>query len=338
MCCVNVYLTEWHTTQSPAFYDVIVEPLASFLEVRIKVWDGVSLPQDAYIETISHIFCQHLPSIEVLQTLKAKTIWLPMWDQTRSASLEWWNRLPKSLRIVAFSEAVTQLAEGAGLPTLRLRYYKNPIMIEPVSWDQGRVLLYWNRTNLVGPQFLQKLCTVLKVKKLLFRNQLDSWLSPSEGYQLPNQIGNTLVEELPIFRTRDEYLNATKEANIYVAPRAHEGIGMVFLEALARGAAVFAFNAPTMNEYISHGSNGYLLHSLGKIALPVRLKHALYQRLNQVWKNKTDNKHKISEFQNWREIRSLNLEQIGNAARQRHIQGFMEWQQQVPEYSKFVLG
>jgi hypothetical protein len=52
-------------------------------------------------------------------------------------------------------------------------------------------------------------------------------------------------------------------ANVFFAPRPLEGIGMAFLEAMARGLCVVAPDAPTMNEYISHGSDG-LLHAPGQ--------------------------------------------------------------------------
>ncbi|HTV33686.1 MAG TPA: glycosyltransferase, partial [Methylocella sp.] len=46
------------------------------------------------------------------------------------------------------------------------------------------------------------------------------------------------------------------EANVYFAPRPYEGIGMAFLEAMARGQCVVAPNAPTMSEYMTHGISG----------------------------------------------------------------------------------
>lgn len=54
------------------------------------------------------------------------------------------------------------------------------------------------------------------------------------------------------------FRQALAEANVFFAPRPLEGIGMSFLEAMARGLCVVAPDAPTMNEYISHGRNGLL--------------------------------------------------------------------------------
>jgi glycosyltransferase involved in cell wall biosynthesis len=46
--------------------------------------------------------------------------------------------------------------------------------------------------------------------------------------------------------------------NVFVAPRRFEGIGLSFLEAMARGQVVIAENNATMNEYIVHDVNGLL--------------------------------------------------------------------------------
>ena len=57
---------------------------------------------------------------------------------------------------------------------------------------------------------------------------------------------------------RQDYLKYLNQANIFIAPRAAEGVGLSFVEALARGCAVFAYDAPTMNEYITHKADGFL--------------------------------------------------------------------------------
>jgi hypothetical protein len=50
----------------------------------------------------------------------------------------------------------------------------------------------------------------------------------------------------------------TSKANVFFAPRAREGIGMAFLEAMARGQCVVANHAPTHSEYITHNVSGVL--------------------------------------------------------------------------------
>ncbi|MFC4621198.1 glycosyltransferase [Comamonas nitrativorans] len=69
------------------------------------------------------------------------------------------------------------------------------------------------------------------------------------------------------FDKRDEYDALLDNHDIFVAPRLYEGIGMAFLDAMAKGLCVVAPDRPTMNEYIEHGVSGLLFDS----AAPKRL-------------------------------------------------------------------
>lgn len=60
------------------------------------------------------------------------------------------------------------------------------------------------------------------------------------------------------FEDNAEYLAVLNRANVFIAPRVGEGIGMAMLEAMARGMLVLAHDAPTNNEYISNWINGIL--------------------------------------------------------------------------------
>ncbi|SIQ58905.1 Glycosyltransferase involved in cell wall bisynthesis [Rhizobium sp. RU20A] len=57
------------------------------------------------------------------------------------------------------------------------------------------------------------------------------------------------------------YRNALAECNVFIAPRLTEGIGMAFLEAMARGMLVLAHDRPTHSEYIANWLNGILFSS-----------------------------------------------------------------------------
>jgi hypothetical protein len=90
--------------------------------------------------------------------------------------------------------------------------------------------------------------------------------------------------------------------NVYFAPREVEGIGFSFLEAMASGMCVVAPNMPTMNEYISNGTNG-LLYSLEK-RFPVDLSRA---------------------------------KEIGARARETIERGFVDWQKQKEWLVDFLV-
>ena len=336
MITITAYCLDWHLNHSSAFHDMLVDPLKRYANVRLQAWDGVSWCSET-LEGIPLVFCQLPPPLELLAKPQVRLVWLPMWDHARGYSQAWWNALPRSLRVVAFSEPVAERAQKARLCTLRLRYFKDPDALKPARWDEGRTLMYWNRAGMIGPQFLENLCAALKIDKLIFMSQIDPRVPELAAYTLPARLGRITVEEVPGFLPRDAYCRLLDQANTFIAPRLNEGVGMTFLEAMARGCAVFAFDGSTMNEYITHGENGYLFQPcqasvVNRLRLkvkrsawrfiPLRLFHFEYP---------------VTESQNWGQIRQLDLEKLGRTARQQCLAGFAEWQTRIPEYARFVL-
>jgi hypothetical protein len=82
------------------------------------------------------------------------------------------------------------------------------------------------------------------------------------------------------FEKKADYEACLAACNVFVAPRATEGIGMALLEAMARGMLVLAHDAATHNEYISNGING-ILYNKDVPHGPVHI-HADAQRLGHM--------------------------------------------------------
>lgn len=330
--CMDVHIT------GGSVVDLNVEPLRRFFNVRLQAWDGVKLDPlpngDAGKPCLW--FFEYPPPRDVLSRTHEKIIWTPMWDYSKNENQSWWNHLPRTLKIVSFSKHVSERAEKAGLPTLSLRYFKDTRALPPALWDKKRVAMYWNRTGIFSPRFLEKFCEALKIDTLLFREDIDFCISRSAFYQLPEKLGRTKIVNLPVFETREEYFDAVREANIYFAPRSAEGVGMVFLEALARGCAVFAADAPTMNEYISHRETGYLLrrHSF----IHRRGAWFFHNRLGRLvgMPSRSPTEFEIHDRQNWEEISALDLQMLGDKAREEHRRGYEKWCESTPEYVRFV--
>lgn len=342
------YCLDWHINSSMAFYELLVDPLKPYADIKLVAWDGKnSDPPGGWkkrAQTIPAIFCQRPPPTELLETAGARLVWLPMWDNVALnwSSDQWWESLPKTLRVVAFSEAVARKARAAGLPTLRLRFSKDPENFDPVKWDQGRKLLYWNRTGLFGPVFIKKLCAVLDVRELFFRGEIDPKIPPKAAYRLPARIGRTIVHEISGFRSQSDYFGLLKRCNIYLAPRSLEGVGLTFLEALASGCAVLAYDAPTMNEYIVQGKDGYLFP---RATLKEEV-DSLGYRLKRIFQMRMAGKRdahlkrplfRVSDQQDWAGLEGINLELLGQTARQQQKDRFAAWTAQIAEYARFVM-
>lgn len=322
MKTIHAFGLEWHVSgRSTAFHKLLLEPLRSYARLTFQT----SKPFPG-AETL--IFCQVIPPADLPRY--DNVIWIPMWDAVRTFSQTWWEALPKALRIVAFSEQVAACAERAGLRCLRLKYYENPANYPPVGWDD-RVLYYWNRQGLVSPQLLVRLCEALRVDRLIFREQIDPGIDQRAYYHLPAYVGRTRVETLDPSLPFDEYQCITAQANIVIAPRLFEGVGLVVLEGLARGCMVFANPAPTMNEYITHGETGFFVKR-GWSAQ--RVKVAILSRIAPYH---APFAFHLPERQDWKAIAALDVEQVGAAARADHAEGYRQWQAMLPMYARFIL-
>ena len=325
----------WHLQRSDAFHDLLVEPLTPYLDMEIKGWDGNQ--PIAETESLPHVFCQLLPPSDWLARIPDQLVWIPMWDSARWWKQRQWDRLPKALRVVAFSNATARFAEAAGLPTLRLKFYKDVDQFPAARWDR-RVLFYWNRTGMVNRAFLAKICAVLDVDRVLFRPQIDPRIPEMAHYIPPEHLGRARVEVIADVTTRDACWAKMREANIFIAPRLYEGAGMTFLEALAQGCAVFAHDAPTMNEYITSGEDGFLFRPISRwsargLSRRLRGRLAKFHLVNEPPPNEA-----LALAQDWDVMRTLDLHMLGNAARERHRTGFQQWQASLDTYAQFVLG
>lgn len=330
---INAYCLGWHVTKSDAFRDILVDPLSPFANIRLTVWGGKQLPNKASkTQDKPIIFCMLPPPADILHNPYLKIVWIPMWDQAQSYDEKWWGSLPKNVYVVAFSDVIYQKSVRAGLKTLKLKYYKNPNDFRPVSWKNGNIVFYWNRTGLIDQDFLEKLCTAVDAKKLLFRSQVDPRIDKKFYYKLPRKLNETEVVNV-MADSREDYLKMIEPANIFISPRAREGAGMTFLEAMARGCAVIANNEPTMNEYIIQNKNSLLLDYSGDERISKIIRH--------IGRSKAKAKapiHQLShESQNWHKLAKINFRKLGDNARQDSQKGYDEWIESIPGYAEFVL-
>jgi len=322
---IKAYCMDWHLTKSDAFIDMLIEPMRGRIDIELvsinKYKTGDS--KDPVI------FCQVEPPAALLNNADAKVAWLPMWDSIAHETQEWWNNLPKHLRVVCFSRAVCDKVTTAGLPYLKLAFFKNPADFPEIDWQQRR-LFYWNRTGLIVPDFLRKLCELTRADERIFMSTLDPGISKGLFYSLPKKLSGTIVRQVDQ-TNRDEFFRVTSGTNLFVAPRALEGVGMTFLEAMARGAAVMAYDGPTMNEYIDHKENGYLFNNLASRKL-----HKRGIRFAKRFTGSHPKEFILPLDQSWSEIYNLDWERLGKAARQDHIDGYSNLQNSLDDYAQFI--
>ncbi|MCX7049575.1 MAG: glycosyltransferase [Candidatus Sumerlaeota bacterium] len=345
---IVAYCSNWHLGYSSAFNDILIEPLRSCANIIVKSWDtesGRDLPDSAGSPDEISVFCQFLPPKEILTKPQGHVVWVPMYDNVAQRDQQWWNALPPSLRVLSYCKAVAAKSKSAGLRTFEVQYFCNPAGMAPVRWEQKPVVMYWNRTNLVSAYFLKKLCSCLDASKIIFRPYMDWHLGHDAWYFLPYKLGSTEVKDISGWLPQSDFSDHTKEANVMIAPRRTEGVGLFFLEAMARGCAVFAYDGPTMNEYIENGVNGYLFKSPAAETKPGVIKQALFFLERRLRRFLLPN---VSLFdaryyylrmrdQSWNEIKHLDLRKCGDEARQCCQAGYERWVQVIPEMHRFIV-
>jgi hypothetical protein len=348
---ITAFMSEWHHTTTKSFYACVHDVLSHHLSFETVVWDCKNLPQGISTDNVL-LFLQFLPPRELLENPKARIVWIPMWDNMVWYPYQWWDQLPQNIRIVSFSKKVEEFARRFNYANLTLQYFKNPSDFPAVDWNQGRTMFYRNRKGHFSPGLLRQLCQKLDIETFFFLSSTDPDADPGAAFDLPAKMGDTHVQQINGFLSSREYLDLLSRSQVFLAPRKMEGIGMIFLEAMASGSAVIASDAPTMNEYIRQGENGFLLRptvphlikgprrkwdKLLKLRLR-KLYGALFAR-QRFWFDFPFDAWQHFPLDETTDISCLlgaNLEQVGKTARASHLEGYQHWLSCMPEYARFI--
>ena len=332
------FCLEWHIKKSNAFKDILVNPMEEVgLKIVLRPWDGKKLDLEDIknFNRTPHIFCQFPPPQEILSNTSSKLIWIPMWDHIVSKNQIWWNSLPKNLRIIAFSDSVYQKAVEANLSVLKVKYYPNPSHFPRVDFNQPLTARYWNRRGLYSSSLIKKICIKLNIERLIFIGELDPHIPKKLVYDFPENFGKVQVQTFPYMVSQEKYKTFLRETNVLIAPRKSEGVGMTFLEAMASGSVVFSYDAPTMNEYITHKVNGYLFDKT-KITFAENVRRKLWHTSKFPETISRESLHELNASLNLRGLKNLNLKILGNNAVESITYGYEKWKNQLSEIKNFI--
>jgi hypothetical protein len=246
-------------TKSTYFLSEILKTDFNVTTIWDDEWD---LDSDKAIMEINKydyvVFVQILPQIGVIRKIISKIIWVPMLD-----GVIWWPDIRWQLlssvpmKIISFSHYLSDITRKWDIDTLNLQIYLNPNMINPIKRVKKVNIFFWQRANLTF-NTIKKYINFANVNKCILR------LDQSDGIKkyIPDcsDVSNYKLEVIKGDIGQTLHLKKIDECNIFIAPRYFEGIGWSFIEAMAKGMAVVAFDNPTMNEYIQNGINGYLIN------------------------------------------------------------------------------
>lgn len=186
-------------------------------------------------------------------------ILVPMWDGAEGRSVQFWRQFTTA-QFISFSRVHHEQLQQSGLRSAYFRYFPKPDP-RPHDFTGPLSAFFWERTPGVEPTLhtVADLCAALGISSLHVH------LAPDRAAQRALASDRWTMRGVGItvskwFEDRNELDNLMAASQFAFAPRALEGIGMSFLEPMARGQIVVAPNRPTMNEYIRHGTNGLLFN------------------------------------------------------------------------------
>jgi hypothetical protein len=189
-----------------------------------------------------------------------RTVVLPMYDGSGVLPQVHWASAVGA-RFVNFSRTLHERVRLIGLDSLLVKYFSEAVAEAALpEFDSLRVFL-WQRRPEDGIN--------AELAGKLFGNQMHSLHihnvpdnpSMATKYAPPTSIGAALVTVSEWFQNRADYDRVLETCNVFVCPRAAEGIGMAMVEAMARGLLVVANDLPCHNEYICNWLNGVLFNS-----------------------------------------------------------------------------
>jgi hypothetical protein len=203
------------------------------------------------------VFVQTLLPLADMRQLRAKIIWVPMYVGVPVENWGFWLELSTlPIKVLSFSQTLATILRRYRIDTLAVQFYFNPADFPVVTDYSSLRIFFWQRTNL----------TFNIVRQLFAKLPVTHWVvkinpDPTHQAEVPTAADcerNRITLIQAGYGDKSQYLNLLQHCNVFICPRASEGIGMSFLEAMAMGLVPVALDRPTMNEYITPGVTGWL--------------------------------------------------------------------------------
>lgn len=224
-----------------------------------------------------------------------------MYDGSAGLPDRHWQ-INRQARYLNFSIALHARALAADATSHLVRYFPDPSQFKQVTDFSSARGFFWQR--------LPKSPVNLETVARMTNGSLDRLHvhTPSDD---GSQFDETALEQFscPVttsdwFENHSDFKETLDEANVYFAPRIAEGIGHGFLEALAKGMLVLAYDMPTHSEYINNWTTGILYdRNVGPVT-----------------------------FNDW----SAQAQQMSDNAKLMMANGFAQWQQSQKTIGAFI--
>jgi hypothetical protein len=188
-----------------------------------------------------------------------KTIAVPMYDGSANMpDLHWmWAH---QARFINFSRRLHDRVTRVGGASMLVKYFPKPQETNRLpEFGKLRVFLWQRRpTEGINLSLVERLLGP-QIDSLHIHDSADDPEIDTAPFMRRN-VNSYSFTSSRWFQSSAEYLDLLDQANVFVAPRRSEGIGMAMIEAMSRGMVVLASDWPVHDEYISNWINGVLFN------------------------------------------------------------------------------
>lgn len=198
------------------------------------------------------------------------TVVVPMYDGSANMPYEHWLAMAGA-SFVNFSRSLHERVSAVGARSFLARYYLKPHSERELpTFDELRAILWMRRPeDGLTPRFVEHIVGNDLVS-------LHVHNAPDSGTPLILRGSKYSTQRLAITESQwrsdsNPYVAALGKANLFIAPRLSEGIGMAMLEAFSRGLLILANDDAVHNEYVSNWTNGILFsRNSGPFHIPLQ--------------------------------------------------------------------
>ena len=228
------------------------------------------------------ILWQSMFKPEEIDSWKAKNIILiPMLDDVQLTD-EYWSKY-KPYKIFCFCRKLYDFLYKRGFSVFYSQYYMEPHFHKPLK--EKLSVFFWERSTLVNWQLVKNILDSIDVSSLHY-HYATNISEKNSGRPSKDEICKYNITFSDWFESQDEYRQLLNKTDLYIAPREKEGIGLSFIEALAEGCLVAAYNEATMNEYITDGTDGFLFTEKG--SKPFILNNDTFNKLQEASRKRAE--------------------------------------------------
>ena len=297
------FIDYWHHKYTRSG-DFLRDEFSKEFEITDFWWSKNSLIPINQLKKFDYIFFfQVIYPYRIIRKIGCKNVlWAPMYDGLifRNGFFKWlfWKQIfDNNIKVLNFSKKIKIHCEKNNIKHLQVQYFNKPKDFKKYI-DLPLNILFWDRGDIKIDDWIE-MFNPSDVKKIYYIK------TPDPG-KINHKIDEYYLEKFNFeiidrkFReNKNEFLEYLKKADVFIAPRKKEGIGLPTIEAISYGKYIIGFDDSTMNEYINDIRIGKLYkNNKDKIDISQITQNNKFRfdHANEKYNSWIADKHKINDF------------------------------------------